>query len=142
MPSAVSASLQPAVLEFAADGTPVSSAYGDVYHAAQGGPVAEGSVGGGNGMICYEYKGGTGTSSRIVRLAGQSYTVAALVQANHGIRPWLTIAGKHLWPEFDDHLLLSREQGTIIVIIATDAPLTGLQLRHFAKRAAQLLKNG
>ncbi|MFC3529913.1 P1 family peptidase [Paracoccus mangrovi] len=108
----------------------------EALNAAQGGPIAEGSVGGGNGMICYEYKGGTGTSSRIVRLAGQSYTVAALVQANHGIRPWLTIAGKHLWPEFDDHLLLSREQGSIIVIIATDAPLTGLQLRHFAKRAA------
>mgnify|MGYP000482292524 CR=1 FL=1 len=69
MPSAVSAALQPAVLEFAADGTPVSSAYGDVYHAAQGGPVAEGSVGGGNGMICYEYKGGTGTYAKTRQFA-------------------------------------------------------------------------
>lgn len=104
--------------------------------AARPGPVAEGSVGGGNGMICYEYKGGTGTASRVVDLAGTTFTVAALVQANHGIRPWLTIAGRRLWPEFDDNLLLSREQGSIIVVIATDAPLTGLQLRQFAKRAA------
>lgn len=108
----------------------------DALDAAQGGPVPEGSVGGGNGMICYEYKGGTGTASRVVELAGDTYTVAALVQANHGIRPWLTIAGRKLWPEFDDHLLLSEEQGSIIVIIATDAPLTGMQLRQFAKRAA------
>ncbi|WP_134681792.1 P1 family peptidase [Paracoccus ravus] len=108
----------------------------EALNAAKDGPVEEGSVGGGNGMISYEYKGGTGTASRVVELAGTSYTVAALVQANHGIRPWLTIAGKELWPEFDDHLLLSKEQGSIIVIIATDAPVTPLQLRQFAKRAA------
>ncbi|MEZ5796530.1 MAG: P1 family peptidase [Paracoccaceae bacterium] len=59
--------------------------------SASTGPVAEGSTGGGNGMICYEFKGGTGTASRRIAIAGQDYTVAALVQANHGIRPWLTI---------------------------------------------------
>lgn len=108
----------------------------EALNAAKSGPVAEGSVGGGNGMICYEYKGGTGTSSRIVELAGRRYRVAAMVQANHGIRPWLTIVGRRMWPDMNDHLLLSREQGSIIVIVATDAPLNSLQLRHFAKRAA------
>lgn len=108
----------------------------EALNAAKSGPVAEGSVGGGNGMIAYEYKGGTGTSSRLVELGGEVYNVAALVQANHGVRPWLTIAGKPLWPDFNDHLLLSKEQGSIIVIIATDAPLTALQLRHFTKRAS------
>lgn len=108
----------------------------EALNSAQFGQVAEGSVGGGNGMIAYEYKGGTGTSSRLVELDGQTYTVAALVQANHGIRPWLTIADKRLWPLFDDNLLMSKEQGSIIVIIATDAPMVGLQLRHLAKRAA------
>ena len=70
--------------------------------AATSGPVAEGSTGGGNGMIAYEFKGGTGTSSRRVPIGGQEYTVAALVQANHGIRPWLTILGRpvgRLMPE-------------------------------------------
>jgi len=59
--------------------------------AAQGGPVAEGSTGGGNGMIAYGFKGGTGTASRRVRI-GAEYTLGALVQANHGRREWLTAA--------------------------------------------------
>lgn len=104
--------------------------------AAGAGPVAEGSTGGGNGMISYEFKGGTGTSSRRVTLGGKTYTVAALVQANHGIRPWLTILGQpvgHLMPE---GRLLKQETGSIIVILATDAPLSGLSLRQTAKRAA------
>ncbi len=100
------------------------------------GPVAEGSTGGGNGMICYEFKGGTGTSSRQIELGGQIYTIAALVQANHGIRPWLTILGKpvgQLMPKDDPS---SAEMGSIIVVLATDAPLSGLALRQLAKRAA------
>ena len=62
--------------------------------SAKGGPVEEGSAGGGNGKIAYEFKAGTGTASRQVRLAGQNYRVGALVQANHGLRDWLTILGK------------------------------------------------
>ena len=100
------------------------------------GPVAEGSTGGGNGMICYEFKGGTGTSSRVVSLGDQTYTVAALVQANHGIRPWLTILGKPVGELMPDGALYSAEMGSIIVILATDAPLSGLALRQLAKRAA------
>ena len=62
--------------------------------SASTGPIAEGNVGGGTGMICYEFKGGTGTSSRRVTFDGEEYIIAALVQANHGIRPWLKILGK------------------------------------------------
>lgn len=100
------------------------------------GPVAEGSTGGGNGMICYEFKGGTGTSSRRIALGDEQYTVAALVQANHGIRPWLTILGKPVGALMPEDALYSGEMGSIIVIIATDAPLSGLALRQLAKRAA------
>ena len=100
------------------------------------GPVAEGSTGGGNGMIAYQFKGGTGTSSRRVPIGGQEYTVAALVQANHGIRPWLTILGRPIGRLMPEGALHSTEMGSIIVILATDAPLSGLSLRQVAKRAA------
>ena len=105
-------------------------------NAASTGPVAEGSTGGGNGMICYEFKGGTGTSSRRIEIGGQSYTVAALVQANHGIRPWLTILGRPVGQLMPEDSLHATEMGSIIVIVATDAPLSGLSLRQVAKRAA------
>lgn len=104
--------------------------------ARASGPVAEGSTGGGNGMIAYEFKGGTGTSSRRVRIGGQEYTIAALVQANHGIRPWLTILGRPVGRLLPENTLHSAEMGSIIVILATDAPLSGLALRQLAKRAA------
>ena len=104
--------------------------------ARSAGPVAEGSTGGGNGMIAYEFKGGTGTSSRLVTLGGQDYIVSALVQANHGIRPWLTILGKPVGQLMPEEALYSGEMGSIIVIVATDAPLSGLALRQLAKRAA------
>lgn len=104
--------------------------------ARSAGPVAEGSTGGGNGMIAYEFKGGTGTSSRLVTLGGQDYIVSALVQANHGIRPWLTILGKPVGQLIPEEALYSGEMGSIIVIVATDAPLSGLALRQLAKRAA------
>ena len=105
-------------------------------NATTTGPVAEGSTGGGNGMICYEFKGGTGTSSRRIEIGGQSYTVAALVQANHGIRPWLSILGQPVGQLLPEDSLYSAEMGSIIVIVATDAPLSGLTLRQVAKRAA------
>ncbi len=101
------------------------------------GAVMEGNVGGGTGMICYEFKGGTGTSSRRIDVDGKSFTVAALVQANHGIRPWLSIlgvpVGRHLT---DDTLMRAAELGSVIVVLATDAPMMPHQLRRLAKRAA------
>lgn len=105
-------------------------------NSASLGPVEEGSVGGGNGMICYEFKGGTGTSSRQIEIGGEIYTVAALVQANHGIRPWLNILGKSVGKLMTEDRLQEQETGSIIVILATDAPLSGLSLRQMAKRAA------
>lgn len=105
-------------------------------NAAQGGPVAEGSTGGGNGMIAYEFKGGTGTSSRLVALEGKDYVVAALVQANHGRRPWLQILGKPVGRLMPEDSFRSGEQGSIIVILATDAPLSPISLQHLARRAA------
>ena len=105
--------------------------------AATSGPVQEGNSGGGTGMVAYEFKGGTGTSSRQISVAGETFTVAALVQANHGIRPWLTVlgvpVGEHL---VEDRLELSSELGSIIVILGTDVPMLPHQLRRLAKRAA------
>ena len=102
--------------------------------------VQEGNCGGGTGMICYEFKGGTGTSSRMINIEGEKFTVATLVQANHGIRPWLNILGVPVGKHLDNDRLLdvfeNNELGSIIVIIATDAPIMPHQLRRMAKRAA------
>jgi D-aminopeptidase len=108
----------------------------DALNAAKSGPVAEGSTGGGNGMVCYEFKGGTGTASRQVVIGGETYTIGALVQANHGIRPWLNILGKPVGEILTKGRLLEEETGSIIVILGTDAPLSALSLRQVAKRAA------
>jgi D-aminopeptidase len=108
----------------------------DALDSAATGPVDEGSSGGGNGMICYEFKGGTGTASRLIEIDGEQYTLGVLVQANHGIRPWLNILGAPVGKHMNEGRLLPRETGSIIVIIATDAPLSCLSLRHLAKRAA------
>ena len=100
------------------------------------GSLEEGSVGGGNGMICYEFKGGTGTSSRVISIGGESYTIGTIVQANHGIRPWLNILGKPIGKLLGEGRLMDSESGSIIAIIATDAPVSSLSLRQIAKRAA------
>lgn len=76
------------------------------------------------------------TASRRIELGSKDYTVAALVQANHGIRSWLTILGKPVGKLVPEGAFYSGEMGSIIVIIATDAPLSGLALRQVAKRAA------
>jgi len=109
---------------------------------AKGGALAEGNVGGGTAMICHEFKCGTGTSSRVVEIAGQRYTVGVLVQANYGVRSELRIAGvpvgkfMPLTPEAPDH-------GSIIIVVATDAPLLPQQLKRLARRAALgLARNG
>jgi len=105
------------------------------------GPIAEGNVGGGTGMICYEFKGGTGTSSRKLPEKLGGWTVAALVQANFGRRYQLTIAGVPVGVHLREGAFFTNgenplvEQGSLIVILATDAPLLPHQLRRIAKRA-------
>jgi len=100
------------------------------------GPVEEGNVGGGAGMICYEFKGGTGTASRRLDIDGESFVVGALVQANHGTRPWFTVLGRPVGEMMTEDRILDREQGSIIVVIGTDIPMAPHQLRRLAKRAA------
>ena len=102
------------------------------------GKIKEGNVGGGTGMICYEFKGGTGTSSKIIKINKKKYTVATIVQANHGVRPWFTVEGKNLGHKISRDRLLEgqTEKGSIVVIIATDAPMMPHQLKRLAKRAA------
>ncbi|QFG36607.1 L-aminopeptidase DmpA [Paracoccus pantotrophus] len=101
---------------------------------AVSGPLAEGNVGGGTGMIAYEFKGGTGTASQVVRLGGRDYTVGVLVQANYGRRDWLTVLGVPAGQHMRENLLLDHEQGSIIVVIATDIPLLPNQLERLAQR--------
>lgn len=102
------------------------------------GPVAEGNSGGGTGMVCYEFKGGTGTASRRVVVGGKDYTVGVLVQANHGIRDWLSILGVPVGRHLTGGRILSGvgERGSIIAVIATDAPLLPHQLNRLARRGA------
>ena len=114
--------------------------------AKGGGPIAEGNVGGGTGMICHEFKGGTGTSSRVVIENGATYTVGALVQANYGSRDLLRIAGVPIGREIGPEVVPAHfsgigksaqsEQGSsIIVVLATDAPLLPIQCQRLARRA-------
>lgn len=97
------------------------------------GPVAEGNVGGGTGMIAYGYKGGTGTASRRVAIDGRDYTLGALVQANHGRREWLTVCGVPVG-RGQDAAGSDAETGSIIAVLATDAPLLPHQLSRLARR--------
>lgn len=108
--------------------------------SAASGPVAEGSVGGGTGMICHDFKAGIGTSSRIATSAGAPFTVGVLVQANYGSRPDLRVDGVPVGREIGYDLVPSawREPpmgGSIIIVIATDAPLLPVQCRRLAQRA-------
>lgn len=124
---------------------------------AAGGAVAEGNVGGGTGMICHQFKGGIGTASRVVAEQGGSYTVGVLVQCNYGGRPGFSVAGVPVGREIADLLPCrtaaaptsagatpcvraaadaDRDQGSIIVIVATDAPLLPHQLKRLATRVA------
>jgi len=107
---------------------------------ASGGPVAEGNVGGGTGMVCYEFKGGIGTASRVVDVLGSNYTVGVLVQANYGIRDQLRIAGVPVGKHLREHRVYTEPEpdgtGSIIIVIATDAPLLPHQLKRLTRRAA------
>lgn len=108
--------------------------------SARGGPLQEGNVGGGTGMQCYEYKGGTGTASRVVSIGDKAFTVGVLVQANFGVRDEFTVLGVpvgRFWPEGAFLTEMGRtETGSVIVVIATDAPLNPVQLQRMAKRGA------
>lgn len=104
--------------------------------AAKPGPVAEGNVGGGTGMIAYEWKGGTGTASRRVAVRAGDYTLGCLVQANHGRGPWLEICGRRVGDVMLPPAIFRKETGSIIVVLATDAPLLPGQLERIARRAA------
>jgi D-aminopeptidase len=128
---------------------------------ARGGPVAEGNVGGGTGMICHQFKGGIGTASRVVAADAGGFTIGVLVQCNYGGRPAFRVAGVPVGREIAD-LLPCRvgdapndrgvtrpcdspgaggergdpEQGSIIVLVATDAPLMPHQLKRLARRVS------
>jgi D-aminopeptidase len=115
----------------------------DAFHAidtAASGPIAEGNVGGGTGMICNEFKGGIGTSSRKLEEKSGGYTVGVLVQCNYGVRPNLRIAGVPVGKEIPDERAYATtsfnesDRGSIIVVVATDAPLLAHQLKRLAHR--------
>ncbi|MBA3234441.1 MAG: P1 family peptidase [Chloroflexi bacterium] len=126
------------------------------FDAAVGGPVAEGNVGGGTGMICHEFKGGIGTASRVLSDDLGGHTVGVLVQANHGKRSWLRVDGVPVGEEIGAEVVPSPHDdrpgdrhgvrhgdrrtpppgsGSIIVVIATDTPLLPHQCERIAQRA-------
>lgn len=112
--------------------------------SAASGPIKEGNVGGGTGMMCLGFKGGTGTASRVIRFRDTTYTVGVLLQANFGSKRNFTVAGVPVGRELRDTLnyeiiapATSRRQegdGSIIVVVATDAPLSPSQLKRLAAR--------
>lgn len=113
--------------------------------SAASGPVREGNVGGGTGMQVYQFKGGIGTSSRVVEIQNRRFTVGVLVQANYGLRPQLRVAGVPVGLEIPDLMPEGRdsvnddgadEDGSIIIVVATDAPVLPHQLKRIAKRAS------
>lgn len=104
---------------------------------ATSGPVAEGNVGGGTGMALFQLKGGIGTSSRRLTLGGEDFTVGVLVQGNFGRRHHLLVDGRPIGREHPDELLPVREpgrEGSVVVIIATDIPLSDRQLGRLTRR--------
>jgi L-aminopeptidase/D-esterase-like protein len=102
--------------------------------SAAGGAIEEGSIGGGTGMICYGFKGGSGTASRVVEAAGAEFTLGVFVQANFGSAEQLTIAGVPVGRRLIDAAADSPDAGSIIGIVATDAPLLPHQLKRLARR--------
>ncbi|SDN12774.1 L-aminopeptidase/D-esterase [Kriegella aquimaris] len=106
---------------------------------AKPGSVPEGNVGGGTGMVCHGFKGGIGTSSREIQIDSTTYTLGVIVQANYGSRKSLTIAGVPVGKEITDRMIIwdpikpEEDRGSIIVIVATDAPLLPHQLKRVAR---------
>jgi L-aminopeptidase/D-esterase-like protein len=118
----------------------------EAMNSAKSGPVAEGNIGGGTGMLCLGFKGGSGTASRVITIDGKQYTLGAFVQSNFGRKKNLTIAGVPVGQELKDTLNYEihglanphhqEGDGSIITVIATDAPLLPHQLKRIAKRVA------
>lgn len=108
----------------------------DALESARSGPVPEGNVGGGTGMICYEFKGGIGTASRKLEEKSGGFTLGVLVQCNCGARPQLRIAGVPVGLEIPEQPAYGDDTGSIIIVVATDAPLMPHQLKRLARRAA------
>ena len=115
----------------------------DALHSAKSGAIEEGNVGGGTGMLCYEFKGGTGTASRKIPQKLGGWTVGALAQTNFGRRFQLTIAGVPVGQHIKDGAIwgngespFKQDGGSLIVVLATDAPLLPHQLKRLAKRAS------
>jgi D-aminopeptidase len=110
----------------------------DAFHAldtAHTGPIDEGNVGGGTGMICNEFKGGVGTSSRVLDTKQGGYTVGVLVQCNYGRRAELRIVGVPVGKEIPEHPAYGEDLGSIIIVVGTDAPLIPTQLKRLVRRA-------
>ncbi len=104
--------------------------------SAASGPIEEGSVGGGTGMVLYGHKGGSGTASRAVVHDGETYTVGAFVQANFGLRSQLLIAGIPMAEHLPGPEPYGEETGSIIAVVATDAPMISHQLKRLARRVS------
>ncbi len=102
--------------------------------AARGGPIDQGSVGGGTGMVTYDFKGGSGSASRLVEAAGGRYTVGAFVQSNFGVRSELVVAGVPVGRHITGGEVRARPGSSIIAIAATDAPLLPHQCKRLARR--------
>jgi D-aminopeptidase len=109
---------------------------------AASGPVAEGNVGGGTGMVCYGFKGGSGTSSRVLEGSLKGYTLGVFVQCNCGRRPQLQIAGVPVGLKIPEDVpyakgssWIQHDVGSIIIVVATDAPILPQQLKRLARRA-------
>jgi len=105
-------------------------------NGAVDGPVAEGSVGAGTGMICNDFKGGIGTSSRVVTASGVHYAVGVLAMTNYGDRRRLTIDGVPVGREIAELMPVGHREGSCIVVLATDAPLSARQCERLAKRCS------
>ena len=103
---------------------------------ARSGPIDEGNVGGGTGMTTYQYKGGSGTSSRIITVEDASYTVGTFVQSNFGKRHLMTVAGIPIGVHFPTDESPNADLGSIIGVVATDAPLLPHQMKRLARRSA------
>ena len=98
------------------------------------GAVELGSVGGGTGMICYDFKAGNGSSSREIKIEGKNYTVGVFVQANFGAREQMMVLGVPVGQHIKAAKLRGKDQGSVIAIVATDAPLQPHQLKRLARR--------
>jgi len=123
-----------------ADAQPVTKEMAfEALASAKSGPVAEGCVGGGTGMITHEFKGGIGTASRRVEAAGERFTVGVLVQSNYGKRHLFRVNGVPVGREITTDMVPSSHppepKSSIIVILATDAPLIPIQCQRLARRA-------